>query len=168
MSDQDKERAEFEAAYNPKWRNGKPKRMADGGYNSQAFQSAWEGWQASAARFTRLEEEKNRAERAILRAGYTYLDGAQEWRPPLGPNQSPLLDRIAELEAEVARLKADSDRLSWLSRVVDYDDLSFSLHQDCPHDGQVQICYGDKLDGDYAFGKDFRSAIDEAMKGGEL
>jgi len=74
--------------------------------------------------------------------------------------------RIAEIEAEVVRLKADSERLSWLSR-VDYDYLSFELHHDNPHDGQVQIIYGDRSDGDYDFGKNFRDAIDNAMaKGG--
>lgn len=31
-----------------------------------------------------LQARAERAERALQRAGYTYLEGAAEWRPPLG------------------------------------------------------------------------------------
>lgn len=41
-----------------------------------------------------LAEELDRATRALTRAGFTLLEGAQEWKPPIGQSASPLLDRI--------------------------------------------------------------------------
>lgn len=41
-----------------------------------------------------LQERLDRAERALTRAGFTLVEGAQEWKPPIGPSASPLLDRI--------------------------------------------------------------------------
>lgn len=41
-----------------------------------------------------LQERLDRAERALTRAGYTLIEGAQEWKPPIGPSASPLLYRI--------------------------------------------------------------------------
>lgn len=74
MEDEEKERAEFEETYHSKWRNGKPKIMADGEYNSLAFQCAWEGWQASAARYTtQIAELEAEAVRADLKANGALL-----------------------------------------------------------------------------------------------
>lgn len=53
-----------------------------------------------------LQAEVDRATRALQRAGYTYTEGAEEWKPPVGDNPSPLLARIDQLQAEVARLRA--------------------------------------------------------------
>lgn len=44
-----------------------------------------------------LADELARATRALTRAGFTYTEGAQEWKPPIGPSASPLLDRIDQL-----------------------------------------------------------------------
>lgn len=44
-----------------------------------------------------MQERLDRAERALTRAGFTYTEGAQEWKPPIGPSASPLLDRIDQL-----------------------------------------------------------------------
>lgn len=41
-----------------------------------------------------MQGRLDRAERALTRAGFTYTEGAQEWKPPIGPSASPLLDRI--------------------------------------------------------------------------
>lgn len=142
---QDKERAEFERFYLTQFTVEKPsfnryKNDDPTEYNCEDTQQNWETWQASAAcsasRIAELEEGKDRAERALLRAGYTHLDGAQEWRPPIGPNPCHLLDRIAELEAEVWRLKAvitvqlsDDESITlemWIEQLNDQikDDLS--------------------------------------------
>lgn len=48
----------------------------------------------------RISQRLEKAERALLRAGFTMKEGAEEWKPPLGPSPSPLLDRIAELERQ--------------------------------------------------------------------
>ena len=52
-----------------------------------------------------LAAHTDRAEGTLTRAGWTYTDGAQEWRLPLGPNPSPLLERIDALAAENAKLR---------------------------------------------------------------
>lgn len=41
-----------------------------------------------------LQERLDRAERALTRSGFTLVEGAQEWNPPIGPSASPLLERI--------------------------------------------------------------------------
>lgn len=41
-----------------------------------------------------MQERLDRAERALTRSGFTYTEGAQEWKPPIGPSASPLLDKI--------------------------------------------------------------------------
>jgi hypothetical protein len=43
----------------------------------------------------------DRAERALISAGWTYIEGAAEWKPPIGPSASPLLERITELERQL-------------------------------------------------------------------
>lgn len=48
-----------------------------------------------------MQERLDRAERALTRAGFTYTEGAQEWKPPIGPSASPLLDRIDQLAAQL-------------------------------------------------------------------
>jgi len=50
----------------------------------------------------RALERLHRAERALLRAGWTHSEGAQEWKPPLGTSASPLLDEIERLRAQLA------------------------------------------------------------------
>lgn len=44
-----------------------------------------------------MQERLDRAERALTHYGFTYTEGAQEWKPPIGPSASPLLDRIDQL-----------------------------------------------------------------------
>lgn len=39
-------------------------------------------------------DRTTRAERALDHAGFTYTNGAEEWKPPIGPSASPLLDQI--------------------------------------------------------------------------
>lgn len=51
----------------------------------------------SSSAITCLQAELNKATRALTRAGYTLVEGAQEWKPPIGPSASPLLDRINQL-----------------------------------------------------------------------
>lgn len=41
-----------------------------------------------------LAMELDRATSALTSAGFTLVEGAQEWKPPIGPSASPLLDRI--------------------------------------------------------------------------
>jgi hypothetical protein len=53
------------------------------------------------------------AGRTLEKLGYTYHDG-ELWKPPLGANPSPLLTRIAQLQAEVEALRKDSARLDWI------------------------------------------------------
>lgn len=77
-----------------------------------------------------VSEALDRAERALVRAGWTYTEGAAEWKPPLGPSASPLLDeidrlrglaqspreRIAEIEAELAIARACNSNVDCLCR----------------------------------------------------
>lgn len=49
----------------------------------------------------KLKAEINKAKRALESAGYSLLEGAQEWKPPIGPSPSPLLDLIDSLRAEL-------------------------------------------------------------------
>ncbi|AXT46395.1 hypothetical protein [Chromobacterium rhizoryzae] len=46
-------------------------------------------------------ERADRAERALLRAGWTHAAGCAEWKPPLGPSAYPLLEKIDNLMAEL-------------------------------------------------------------------
>lgn len=61
------------------------------------------------ARRDAVTERERAAERALRRLGWTYTDGAEEWRPPLGPSAAPLLDAIAEKDARIAELEAKLD-----------------------------------------------------------
>lgn len=47
-----------------------------------------------AKRIEELVERAERAERSLTLAGFTYTEGAQEWKPPIGPSAFPLLERI--------------------------------------------------------------------------
>lgn len=51
-------------------------------------------------------DQRDRAERALTRAGWTYTEGAEEWKPPLGPSASPLLEKIEQLTAQRDQLLA--------------------------------------------------------------
>lgn len=53
------------------------------------------------AALDRMQEQRDRAERALTRAGFTYAEGAHEWKPPVGPSASPLLDKIDQLTAQL-------------------------------------------------------------------
>lgn len=48
-----------------------------------------------------LKAELEKACRALESAGFTLKEGAQEWKPPLGPSVSPLLNEIDSLRAEL-------------------------------------------------------------------
>ena len=69
--------------------------------------------EAMATRVAKQWEDKcrklERAERALKRTGWTYTEGAEEWKPPLGPSASPLLDEIDVLRAQVEQLQAKVD-----------------------------------------------------------
>ena len=60
MTNQDKERAAFEASYKSKHSMATTIRLASGRYYSTLVESAWQGWQASAERYlqriTELDE----------------------------------------------------------------------------------------------------------------
>jgi len=60
---------------------------------SQGKADAGSGVRSEVLTARRMEQ----AERALIRAGFTLQEGAQEWKPPLGPSASPLLDEIARL-----------------------------------------------------------------------
>ena len=47
-----------------------------------------------------LVEQLDKATRALESAGYTQMSTANEWKPPIGPSASPLLQRIDQLLAE--------------------------------------------------------------------
>ena len=42
----------------------------------------------------------------LQKAGWTHVDNARAWKPPLGPSASPLLGKIDELEARVKELES--------------------------------------------------------------
>ena len=52
-----------------------------------------------------LVEQLDKATRALESAGYTQLSPTNEWKPPIGPSASPLLQRIDWLVAENERLR---------------------------------------------------------------
>lgn len=54
---------------------------------------------------SRLTAERDAAERALKSAGYTKIDGAAEWKPPLGPSASPLLDELDRLRKALEESK---------------------------------------------------------------
>jgi hypothetical protein len=73
-------------------------------------------------------------------------------------------DKIARLERELAALRADAERLDWVS-LQDFDCLGASLIVDAPNDGKVSLMYtDDKHNERCVYGKDLRAAIDAAMK----
>lgn len=45
-----------------------------------------------------LLDELDSAKRALAMAGYTKIEGADEWKPPIGPSASPLLDKLDAAE----------------------------------------------------------------------
>ncbi|TDR82150.1 hypothetical protein DFP86_102264 [Paludibacterium purpuratum] len=59
----------------------------------------------------RLAERADRAERALIRTGWTYLEGAAEWRPPVGPSASPLLEQLDREREKSAELLAALKRI---------------------------------------------------------
>lgn len=61
--------------------------------------------ETTTAQLTLLSRRLERAERALVRAGWTYTEGAEEWKPPLGQSALPLLDELDRLRAQVERPK---------------------------------------------------------------
>lgn len=64
------------------------------------------------------EQQRDRAERALRAAGWTYEEGAAEWKPPLGPSSSPLLERIDQLEAQRDHWKANHENQVRRARIL--------------------------------------------------
>lgn len=62
-------------------------------------------YEDAAAAIEQLQAQLAQAKRALERAGYTLKEGAQEWKPPLGPSASPLLDRIDLLQQQLAQAR---------------------------------------------------------------
>ncbi len=58
-----------------------------------------------------LLAELGKAARTLALAGYTRLEGAQEWKPPTGPSSTPLLDLIDALRAEIDAVTSHRDML---------------------------------------------------------
>jgi len=52
-----------------------------------------------------LTERLERAERCLTRAGWTYTEGAECWKPPVNEAVGQLWQKIFELEHENARLR---------------------------------------------------------------
>jgi len=63
-------------------------------------------WQHQQQKIDQLNKEFEKAKRALDRAGYTLVDGAQEWKPPIGKSASPFLDIIDSLRKERDELSA--------------------------------------------------------------
>lgn len=59
-----------------------------------------------------LAARVQRAETSLRGSGWTYLDGAEAWKPPLGPSASPLLQTIDELQARVQAVEQERDVMS--------------------------------------------------------
>lgn len=97
-----------------------------------------------------LQERLDRAERALTRSGFTLVEGAQEWKPPLGPSASPLLDRIDLL---TKRLGASAE---WLSMAVSALESTEWENPNAAH----MMCDGIKN-----FLAGHRSAVDTALVG---
>jgi hypothetical protein len=56
-----------------------------------------------------LRDNYTRAYRTLTRAGYRDL-GGELWAPPIGPNPSPLLQRISDLEAEREKFAREANK----------------------------------------------------------
>lgn len=48
-----------------------------------------------------------KAETALKHAGYTLKEGAEAWKPPLGPSVSPLLKKLDQQAKELERVKGE-------------------------------------------------------------
>lgn len=70
---------------------------AGGGIDSAMEESALREQIAVYKQRDQLRHRVERAERALQRVGWTYIEGADEWKPPIGPSASPLLERIDQL-----------------------------------------------------------------------
>lgn len=51
------------------------------------------------------------AERTLIAGGYSYLDGAEMWKPPLGLSARPLLDLSDHQRKRITELQAQRDTL---------------------------------------------------------
>lgn len=100
------------------------------------------------ARLTAERDDLVRAKRTLERAGYTD-NGVELWKPPLGPSASPLLERIAELEAERDALEsqAGESRASYIRLAEECEELRRELRllrpngaAACDAGGVVTVC----------------------------
>lgn len=76
-------------------------------------------WDQVIASHRALAARVERSETALRGAGWTYLEGAESWKPPLGPSASPLLqtidnltEQLAEAQGTVARLREATQNLT--------------------------------------------------------
>lgn len=56
---------------------------------------------ANPATVLALLDDLDSAKRALAMAGYTKIEGAEEWKPPIGPSASPLLDELDRTRSTV-------------------------------------------------------------------
>jgi hypothetical protein len=70
--------------------------------------------------YTKCKAEREMAERTLTSLGYTY-QGGEQWSPPLGPNASPLLQRIDYLASRIYKA------ISLIDDVADEDGMSRSV-----------------------------------------
>lgn len=75
-----------------------------------SYESAVEAGKKLAQQALKAEQERDCAVHALTRAGHTLAEGAAEWKPPIGPAATPLLDKINKISSErdaiAAELKA--------------------------------------------------------------
>lgn len=93
------------------------------------------------ARIAELEAERDKAKRALERAGFTD-NGAQEWKPPIGwGDTGTLMRRRLATQDELARVKAESLRVVVEGEAAELDKIQ--RHQYVQWEGHV--CVPDKL-----------------------
>ena len=61
-------------------------------------------------------EKWKQAIRALTGAGYTLAEGAQEWKPPVGPSASPLLDKIDGQATLIGQCEASIENVTPFKR----------------------------------------------------
>lgn len=70
----------------------------------------------------RFVEAWKQAIRTLTSAGYTLNDGAQEWKPPVGPSASPLLDKIDAQSALIEKCREALINHRYLTRPIQQTD----------------------------------------------
>ena len=80
-------------------------------YNEFQASRIKDAFNAYEARIPELEAERDKARRALERAGFID-NGAQEWKPPIGwGDTGTLTRRLLDTQDELARVKAESLRV---------------------------------------------------------